>query len=266
MSVEIICTEARGKIDEKAPALTRATVEYRYCNTLDHTFKLDSSEGVFCDGGRSSTTRDGKMHGSIVWFTKPNPEDLSTSKTIPRELIVVDPRTDRKLRAMASAVLRRVEVLLGGATEASVLNVPKIYAAVALEAVYYKLRPPKIEFDSWYKVVDEHMRKLMLESGSNKIALGDVEFGVCRHGALLFKYLCDVIELECSVIRGDAGSEPHVWNILTIKDKHYVVDPVNFKDIMDVGDSRVHRMEYVRAGSMPDGKMHTGISVITKLY
>ncbi|KAG4393516.1 hypothetical protein GLYMA_03G105601v4 [Glycine max] len=46
-----------------------------------------------------------------------------------------------------------------------------------------------------------------------------MQIGVCRHRALLFKYLCDhmVPPVPCELVRGYLHFSPHAWNIILIK-------------------------------------------------
>jgi len=266
MSVSRACIDALSAISPEAPVLVRATVEYRHCNFISHQLKLHLRDGVFSDGGRSSETSDKEIHGSVGWYTRPNPANISTSRVIPRELIVIDPENDIKLRTMAVAAKSRCSSYLESVQSMlpdEIAN--KMKAELILAAVYNKMAPPRRVAARRLDIVREHLRQLMIESKSNQVRLGDVEFGVCRHAALLYKHLCDFNGVKCSVIRGDSGTEPHVWTLVTTNGVIYVADPANFEELLELSDPRVHRMEYVREGSMPDGKMHVGVSVIREL-
>ncbi|KAL1342604.1 hypothetical protein AAHE18_09G168900 [Arachis hypogaea] len=51
------------------------------------------------------------------------------------------------------------------------------------------------------------------------VPIGSVQYGVCRHRALLLKYLCDhmVPAVPCELVRGYLDFSPHAWNIILIK-------------------------------------------------
>ncbi|KAJ9182180.1 hypothetical protein P3X46_006203 [Hevea brasiliensis] len=51
------------------------------------------------------------------------------------------------------------------------------------------------------------------------VPLGDLQFGVCRHRALLMKYLCDQMEppIPCELVRGYLDFVPHAWNTILMK-------------------------------------------------
>ncbi|KAK4258014.1 hypothetical protein QN277_007527 [Acacia crassicarpa] len=50
------------------------------------------------------------------------------------------------------------------------------------------------------------------------VPIGSVQFGVCRHRALLLKYLCDRMEppVPCELVRGFLDFSPHAWNIIVV--------------------------------------------------
>ena len=49
---------------------------------------------------------------------------------------------------------------------------------------------------------------------------------VCAGYAKAFKFLCDRAGIECKVVNGEAGG-PHVWNVVTLDGKNYIVDVTN---------------------------------------
>ncbi|CAN4091248.1 unnamed protein product [Withania somnifera] len=60
-----------------------------------------------------------------------------------------------------------------------------------------------------------------IKSAQNSIVvpIGNLQFGVCRHRALLMKYLCDCIEpqISCELVRGYLDFSPHAWNVIVVK-------------------------------------------------
>jgi hypothetical protein len=80
------------------------------------------------------------------------------------------------------------------------------------------------------------MDKIKKENGSNLVSLGQIikTDGVCRHRALLFKYLADASDglVRARLIRGNYGSidqsggvgGEHSWNVCQIGDEHCLVD------------------------------------------
>ncbi|KAL6971672.1 hypothetical protein U1Q18_031352 [Sarracenia purpurea var. burkii] len=51
------------------------------------------------------------------------------------------------------------------------------------------------------------------------VPIGTLQFGVCRHRALLMKYLCDRMEppVPCELVRGYFDFSPHAWNVIVMK-------------------------------------------------
>ncbi|KAI9094980.1 hypothetical protein DFS34DRAFT_628002 [Phlyctochytrium arcticum] len=63
---------------------------------------------------------------------------------------------------------------------------------------------------------DSQLLSLMRRQGHNFVMLCDVPIGLCRHKALLFKLLCDVVGLNCALVTGYSTSGRHQWNIITL--------------------------------------------------
>ncbi|CAM6083672.1 unnamed protein product [Calypogeia fissa] len=64
------------------------------------------------------------------------------------------------------------------------------------------------------------VRFLKAQQGSNILPIGSFPYGVCRHRAILFKYLCDRAEpvIPCELVRGYLDYMPHAWNVVLVKD------------------------------------------------
>jgi len=63
------------------------------------------------------------------------------------------------------------------------------------------------------------VREAKAEHGSNVVLIGNLEgAGLCRHRAILFKYLVDACfpadSLRCRLLRGCYGEEAHAWNVV----------------------------------------------------
>ena len=58
--------------------------------------------------------------------------------------------------------------------------------------------------------------------------LGDIEIGLCRHKAMLFKILCDYTGINCALITGYSTCGRHQWNVITLADNEsYIIDPTS---------------------------------------
>ncbi|CAI9118369.1 OLC1v1019931C2 [Oldenlandia corymbosa var. corymbosa] len=51
------------------------------------------------------------------------------------------------------------------------------------------------------------------------VPIGSLQFGVCRHRAVLMKYLCDRVNppMHCELVRGFLDFSPHAWNVIAVK-------------------------------------------------
>uniref|UniRef100_A0A6N2MXS8 Protein kinase domain-containing protein n=1 Tax=Salix viminalis TaxID=40686 RepID=A0A6N2MXS8_SALVM len=63
---------------------------------------------------------------------------------------------------------------------------------------------------------ERSLRSIKARQGSIVIPLGSLQFGVCRHRALLMKYLCDRMDppVPCELVRGYLDFTPHAWNVI----------------------------------------------------
>ncbi|BBM97151.1 hypothetical protein MPTK1_1g03380 [Marchantia polymorpha subsp. ruderalis] len=63
------------------------------------------------------------------------------------------------------------------------------------------------------------VRFLKAQRGSNVLPIGSLSFGVCRHRAILFKYLCDRADpiIPCELVRGYLDYMPHAWNVVLVE-------------------------------------------------
>ncbi|KAL7124023.1 hypothetical protein ABFS83_14G020600 [Erythranthe nasuta] len=74
------------------------------------------------------------------------------------------------------------------------------------------------------------------------VPIGGLQFGVCRHRALLMKYLCDRLEpqIPCELVRGYLDFCPHAWNVIVIKRgdslSRVIVDACHPHDIREESD------------------------------
>ncbi|KAK7343622.1 hypothetical protein VNO77_12515 [Canavalia gladiata] len=69
------------------------------------------------------------------------------------------------------------------------------------------------------KISEKSLDSIKKRRKSIIVPIGSVQYGVCRHRALLFKYLCDhmVPPVPCELVRGYLDFSPHAWNIILIK-------------------------------------------------
>ncbi|KAJ4895253.1 Leucine-rich repeat protein kinase family protein [Raphanus sativus] len=68
-------------------------------------------------------------------------------------------------------------------------------------------------------VCEKSLRSIKSKRNSIVVPLGKLQFGICRHRALLMKFLCDRMEplVPCELVRGYLDFTPHAWNIVPVK-------------------------------------------------
>ncbi|XP_012069717.1 uncharacterized protein LOC105632051 isoform X2 [Jatropha curcas] len=66
---------------------------------------------------------------------------------------------------------------------------------------------------------EKSLRSVKARRNSIVVPLGYLQFGVCRHRALLMKYLCDRMKppIPCELVRGYLDFVPHAWNTIIIQ-------------------------------------------------
>ncbi|XP_027365180.1 uncharacterized protein LOC113872105 [Abrus precatorius] len=69
------------------------------------------------------------------------------------------------------------------------------------------------------RISEKSLDSIKKRQNSIIVPIGSVQYGVCRHRALLFKYLCDHMEppVPCELVRGYLDFSPHAWNVILIK-------------------------------------------------
>ncbi|XP_010556881.1 PREDICTED: uncharacterized protein LOC104826066 isoform X2 [Tarenaya hassleriana] len=91
-------------------------------------------------------------------------------------------------------------------------------------------------------ICEKALHSIKSRRNSIIVPLGKLQFGVCRHRALLMKYLCDRMEppVQCELVRGYLDFVPHAWNIIPIKSGdscvRMVVDACRPHDIREESD------------------------------
>ncbi|CAM8905480.1 unnamed protein product [Rhodiola kirilowii] len=68
-------------------------------------------------------------------------------------------------------------------------------------------------------ICEKSLRSIKRRRNSIVVPLGTLRFGVCRHRALLMKYLCDRMDppVPCELIRGYLDFMRHAWNVILVK-------------------------------------------------
>jgi hypothetical protein len=93
---------------------------------------------------------------------------------------------------------------------------------------------------------DMDIANLQRKPNSGILQIGYLTHGVCRHRALLFKYLADRLGIPSRLIKGDYAS-PHQWNVVIVEGKYYVVDVMHDPTQLYEEDSKKAQI-YTRKG------------------
>ncbi|KAF6161821.1 hypothetical protein GIB67_008582 [Kingdonia uniflora] len=66
---------------------------------------------------------------------------------------------------------------------------------------------------------EKSLRSIKQARNSNVVPIGTLRWGVCRHRAVLMKYLCDRADppIPCELTRGYLDFMSHAWNIILVK-------------------------------------------------
>lgn len=105
-----------------------------------------------------------------------------------------------------------------------------------------KQSPDSVEDIVFHDLCEKSLQSAKARQKSIVVPIGTLQFGICRHRALLMKYLCDRMEphVPCELVRGYFDFSPHAWNIVIIKrdDKwvRMIVDACHPHDIREETD------------------------------
>ncbi|KAL2651050.1 hypothetical protein R1flu_019178 [Riccia fluitans] len=131
---------------------------------------------------------------------------------------------------------------------------------------------------SVHMLCESAVRFLKAQRGSNVLPIGSLSYGVCRHRAILLKYLCDraVPIIPCELVRGYLDYMPHAWNIVLVETSvgptRMLVDACRPSDIRPEKDAeyfcryiplrRIHLPPSSKGGSKTHGSESSLIPVL----
>ncbi|XP_030530395.1 uncharacterized protein LOC115740883 isoform X2 [Rhodamnia argentea] len=112
---------------------------------------------------------------------------------------------------------------------------------------------------------EKSLQSIKVRQSSVIVPIGTLKFGVCRHRAILLKYLCDrmVPPVPCELVRGYLDFSPHAWNIVLVKKGdlwvRMVVDACHPLDIREETDPE-YACRYIPLRRFRDSLSMEGIS------
>jgi serine/threonine protein kinase len=170
-----------------------------------------------------------------------------------REIIIVDSTSDEELADFVTSAREKLRHVQSFEERVKILAI----------AVSNKLGgQPDAAQTSPDDQCEAQLRALKLGLGSNVIPIGKITNGVCRHRAVLFKYVGDRVlgeHIECRLVRGDLRDDEegedgaHGWNTVRFDGKCYVVDVMNVPGVLIDEDSQQAR-DYKRSTSARGGR------------
>lgn len=158
----------------------------------------------FYDGGHSMTfsIQDGRL-------------DVNRGN---REFILVNAERDHNLAAKVACAREFVAsaTMLQARVQMLAMFVSNLFGGSQM------VKGGDIDFS---QLVEEDVQQhfTQVRGVGNAVLLGSLNYGFCRHRAILFKYLADRLGIPSRLVRGKQ-SDWHVWNIVNIDGKNYVVD------------------------------------------
>ena len=177
-----------------------SNLKYRLCNSLSNYEKINDN---FFDIG----------YNNIAYSTNLNEfkhDNIFEDNHQLREIILFDPVKDSILRS----IYLQTETFLKD---------NNIYNKI-IEIIINHLGKETEDFK-----FNKFMADYSSKNKSNVLYIGDAYCGVDRHKSLLFKYICDKLNLPCYIFRNITTNDNkiydnHVWNLICIDRCVYIVD------------------------------------------
>ncbi|CAK9171189.1 unnamed protein product [Ilex paraguariensis] len=115
---------------------------------------------------------------------------------------------------------------------------------------------------------EKSLQTIKARRNSIVVPIGTLQFGVCRHRALLMKYLCDwmVPRIPCELVRGYLDFSPHAWNVISVQKGNswvrMIVDACRPHDIREETDPeyfcRYVPLSRINGALMTDSEFSSG--------
>ena len=190
------------KLYEQNP-VKLSILKYRLCNNICNNEKIGN---FFFDIGFNDTVLETELNNFKLDHIIDN-NNFSQK----REVIIINEDSDVNLRDMIA------KIKIFEKDDNLYINIIRLIIAYMGE-----------DCDDF--IFNKFMQTHSFKYKTNFVKIGDIDCGLDRHKSLLFKYLCDILNLQCSLFRNvktDCNNfiyDDHIWNLISIKDKIYVVD------------------------------------------
>ncbi len=159
----------------------------------------------FCDAGRDAVYKTDERFGPMK-LVPPDPR---------REIIVVDANSDQGLNDRLDGART---ILEGVSDEVARIKILALFVAGSYGGNRFDRRGKSL-----LRLCAEDIEFKKRPDGT--LPIGTLDVGVCRHRAIVFKYLADRLGIKARLIRGNhGGGSGHAWNVVMIDEKYYIVD------------------------------------------
>jgi hypothetical protein len=180
------------------------TLKYRICNHISINEKISN---LFFDLGYNLSSLSTNINNFKL-------NNILKDQSLLREIILFDEANDNNLRSMIDKTLYFEKH-------------KHIYKDILKLVINYLGN--ETNDSNFNKFIQEYS----INKRTNIVNIGDIYCAIDRHKSLLFKYLCDKVDLPCAVFRyvninQNKIIDKHVWNLISIDKIIYVVDFKNF--------------------------------------
>ncbi|KAL6571465.1 hypothetical protein OROHE_003108 [Orobanche hederae] len=143
-----------------------------------------------------------------------------------------------------SAVIRRMRKAVSGSNHRKPFVCTCATGVISDSSEVFKQGVDTVEDDVFHDIFEKHLQSIKERRNSVIVPIGGLQFGVCRHRALLMKYLCDQMEprVHCELVRGYLDFSPHAWNVIVMEKgsslSRMIVDACHPHDIREESDPK----------------------------
>lgn len=141
--------------------------------------------------------------------------DKMTPRSV-REIIVLHAESDAALKKIAGDAQRLLSGIPDVATKTRILSLFVSNVMGGSETV----QNPETNIE---KLCDKDIENVLKQTKDGFLPIGYLNHGLCRHRALLFKYLADRNGIPSRLVRGNT-SGAHQWNVVQQNGKYFIVD------------------------------------------
>eukprot|EP00808_Paulinella_micropora_P007013 g36463.t1 len=254
----------RASIEYKSNSYLRASIEYKsnsyWRASFEYTYNGMVPEDVTLTDGLQDFGRNNlPLPDSVP--RRPIPTQENKHQPNPEREFLVLLRSDRDVQKVLKRALKTLlEILIDKGAPVFPRDLK-----VILKLVSKALGGPEVS--------DEAVNEVFRERSGSMVMFGEflrANAGLCRHRAILFKFLFDNLKLHlelwkqlkggCRLVRGmleddDGRPYEHAWNIVCLGEKYYqyyLVDAMNGK-VFQQGQHDVEIAKYGRGSKGDDG-------------